>query len=168
MFFLRQFCLSIFFVLAACSVSLAPDYDQALHDGLNNTNQSALTLFSALSGGSSKAQFGKYEKTYNEVIGAFGALLSRANSRPEPVLSQRLSTMLNRHPKLKSICASVPEDTSCATVTPLALIEIIQTISKIRDRHRSKGILASHLLLLTNDYEISIEQALTVEAALKR
>ncbi|MCP5074028.1 MAG: hypothetical protein GY947_12150 [Rhodobacteraceae bacterium] len=164
---LRSLCLPVFLLLAACSISLTPDYDPALHDGLNDANKAALTLFSALSGGSSAQQFSKHEAAYNDVIGTFGALLARAKTRPEPVLSGRLTSKFNKFPLLDGICAKVEDDQSCTTVTPRAISEIVETLSKIRDRHKSRGVSALVLEVLVGDYELSMEQALTVEAALK-
>ncbi|SLN11679.1 hypothetical protein PEL8287_00278 [Roseovarius litorisediminis] len=164
---LRQLCLSAFIFLTACTVSLLPDYDQKLHQGLNDANKDAHILFSALSGGSSKAQFSKHAAQYHKVIGSFGALLTRAKTRPQPDGAQKISSKFRKLPKLGEICAEVEADQGCAIVTPRAINEIIETLSKMRDRHKTRGLPDGLLTLLVADYEISIEQALTVEAALQ-
>lgn len=167
MTYLRQLCLPLFLFLSACAVSLSPDYDQELHQGLNEANKEALILFSALSGGSPKSQFDKNAPQYHKVIGSFGALLTRAKTRPEPAAAQRVASKFGKIPRLNDICAEVEEGQSCAFVTPRSIDEIIQTLSKMRDRHKERGLSQSILMLLVADYEISVEQALTVEAALQ-
>ena len=153
--------------LSACTVSLTPDFDPALHGGLDDANKQALTLFSAVEGGSPAASFPRLEDRYHAVIGAFGALKARAETRPEPVLGQRFAARVARVPGMAGLCEGVEDGKSCAWVTPRAIGEAIETLSKMRDRHRERGLGAGVVAALKGNYEIAVEQALTVEGALK-
>ncbi len=170
---LTHFAFIVFFFLPSCTISLLPDYDAELHDGLNQANEQAQTLFSALRTGATPGNFSKSEPMYHKTIGQFAALLTRANTRPEPVFSQSMAERLERVPRISEACSALREEaessgkTCSGIVTPYALREIVETLSKLRDAHKKSGIGPLTLASLIGDYEISIEQALTIEAALK-
>jgi len=164
---LRSLFLPLLLWLSACTVNLAPGYDATLHGGLDAANREALSLFSALAAGSPQGHYGGIEAQYHAVIGAFGALKARAETRPEPVLGQRFAARMARFPGIAEICAGVEAGRSCAWVTPRAIAEIIETLEKMRDRHRDRGLSAGIVAALKGNYEIAIEQALTVEGALQ-
>lgn len=165
--------LAIFFFLPACTISLLPDYDEELLNGINKANLQAQTLFSALETGASTGNFTKSEDQYHKTIGQFAALLTRARTRPEPSTSQSLAKRLEQLPRIAEACAEIRQEaedtgkTCSGIVTPYALKEIVETLSRMRDAHKKFGIGPVTLAALVGDYEISIEQALTVEAALK-
>lgn len=157
--------------LAACTVSFLPDYNEALHKGLNDANEKAQTLFSALKTGATPQNFEKVEAQYHETIGQFSALLAQAKTRPQPNVSDALERRLKQIPIIEQHCAALSQeggDTPCLSlVTPRALAEIVETLSAMRDAHKAKGLGAGTLEFLIGDYALSIEQALTVETALQ-
>jgi hypothetical protein len=71
-------------LLAGCAVQLAPSYDTSIIDGLTSANEQAMTLFASVSSGTEGSPFSDREKTYNELIGKFGALRLQALARPTP------------------------------------------------------------------------------------
>jgi hypothetical protein len=152
------------FVLAACTIQLAPAYDQALVEGLDQANTETLTLFVSLEDGSPSSKFGDYEQRYASVIGRFEALVQRARMRQIPPLATRLS----RLGPIQSICTSANDPTACVNTSPAALDEVLVQIRGMRTRHRSSGLAPDLVVNFRNAYNTAIAQALTVENALKR
>ena len=167
--------LCLMFVLTACTVRLLPVYDEALYSGLDAANVKAQTLFSAVAGGSPRSAFGQNAPAYNDTIGTFAALLTRAQSRPQPSIGRRASDRLMKLGTVADLCAEIAppgegEPDCLALVTPYAIaeiVEIVEILSKMRDRHKAAGLGALTTEGFVNDYNISIEQAMTVEAALQ-
>lgn len=151
-------------LLTACTIQLVPAYDQALVEGLQGTNTKTLTLFAAVDGGATVAEFSKYEERYADIIGNFDALRQRALSRQVPPLASRLA-------KIKSIgsfCNSANDPTGCVNASPSSLAQIVALIRKMRARHKERGLQNDDVELFKTSYEPAISQALTVENALKR
>jgi len=71
-------------LMTGCTVQLAPSYDTTIVDGLTSANEQAMTLFASVSSGTEGSPFSDREKTYNELIGKFGALRVQALARPTP------------------------------------------------------------------------------------
>jgi len=71
-------------LMAGCAVQLAPSYDTTIIDGLTGANEQAMTLFASVSSGTEGSPFSDREKTYDELIGKFGALRVQALARPTP------------------------------------------------------------------------------------
>jgi hypothetical protein len=71
-------------IIAACTIKLAPDYDQSIVDGLGKVNDSGQKLFAAIGQGSSQSDYAKHQATYIQLIGQLDALQLQALSRPEP------------------------------------------------------------------------------------
>lgn len=152
------------FVLAACTIQLVPGYDQALVEGLDKTNTEALTLFAAVEGGSPKTEFGNYEEKYADVIGSFDALHQRASTRQVPPLAKRLA----RQRIVQDFCNSASDPASCLNVTPGSLGQVLSTLRRMRDTHKSSGLAPDIVQNFRNAYNPAIAQVLTVENALKR
>ena len=151
-------------LLAACTVQLAPSYDQALAEGLDTSNKQALTLFAALEGGSPASEFGKYEPRYAEVIGGFDALRQRALTRQIPPLAKRLSSLKI----VQGFCNSESDPTGCLNSSPSSLEQVLILLRKMRDNHKSRGLASDAIALARDSYNPAIAQALTIENALKR
>ena len=151
-------------LLAACTIQLAPSYDQALVDGLDTNNAAALTLFALVESGSPKEKFGDYEERYAELIGGFEALHQRAQNRQIPPLAARLSK-LNI---VKGLCNSQTDPTACVNTSPAAIERVLAVFRMMRDTHKSKGLQKDIVEAFQTDYRTAIDQALTVENALKR
>ena len=152
------------FVLTACTIQLAPAYDRALVEGLDQANTETLTLFAAVESGSPAAKFGGYERSYAELIGTFEALRQRAENRQIPPLAKRIS----RISMVRDFCDSRTDPTGCVNASPASLRRVAEVLRKMRDRHRSNGLEPDVVGLFRTDYNTAIAQALTVETALKR
>ncbi len=155
--------------LTACTISLAPPGDKAFVAELNQANQQTLTLFSALEGGGARDSYSKYSKRYDEVIGAFGALETKARARPVPALGQKLITKIARRGRVAEICAAKGDDaTGCVFATPDIIVEIIEDLTKLRELHQKGSLKPAVAGALKGDYVISIQQVLVLETALLR
>jgi hypothetical protein len=151
-------------VLAACTIQLAPTYDPALAEGLNQANIETLTLFAALEGGSPHSKFSDYEDRYAAVIGTFEALRQRAAGREIPPLAARLS----RLGPIQRICTTATDPTACVNASPSSLGEVLSVLRQMRDTHRLRDLASDDVDNFRNAYNPAIAQALTVENALKR
>lgn len=151
-------------LLSACTIQLVPSYDQALVEGLDSTNKEALTLFAAVEGGSPKSEFGEYEQKYADVIGSFDALYQRASTRQVPPLAKRLARQRIVH----DFCNSATDPASCLNVTPSSLGQVLSTLRRMRDTHKSRGLAPDIVQNFRDSYNPAIGQVLTVENALKR
>jgi hypothetical protein len=151
-------------LLSACTIQLVPSYDQALVEGLDKTNQEALTLFAAVEGGSPKEKFGEYEENYAAVIGGFDALRQRAVSRQIPPLAARISKLSI----VRQVCDSKNDPAGCLNVSPASLDRVLQVLRQMRDLHRSSGLNDDLIRPFRRDYQTAMGQVLTIENALKR
>lgn len=152
------------FVLAACTVQLAPAYDPALVQGLDQTNVQALTLFAELEAGSPPSEFPSYAPRYAALIGQFDALRQQAMARQIPPLAKRLSSLK----LVEKLCKSDIDPTACVNTTPASLAQVLGNLRRMRDTHRTAGLQPDIVTLFRGGYDPAIAQALTVENALKR
>ena len=129
--------------VAGCTIQLAPSYDQGIVDDLGKANRDALILYAGVSGGTTAATFPGRERDYNTVIGEFDAVRTEARARANP------------NPKV-----TVP--------TKFAVNAIIDNIVSLRDRDKTSGLTQTFVTGHKQSYEISFDQALTYERALKR
>lgn len=151
-------------LLSSCAIQLVPDYDQALLEGLNDANTEALTLFAQVESGSPAEEFSNYARDYATVIGKFGALRQRAQSRYVPPLASRLA----EKKIVRDFCASESNPNGCLNASPESITEILSSLRTMRDLHRQRGLENGAVVAFRNRYDIQIDQALTVENALKR
>lgn len=149
--------------LGGCAIRLVPSYDPALVEGLDRLNMRTLSLFGALDGGASATEFSRYEDEYAELIGGFEALAMRAAARPVPQLAGQLAQL----PGVAALCGG-SDAVACVNSSPAALQEVVATLRQMRDVHRRRGLPEDLRHGFKAAYRISIEQALTVEMALKR
>ncbi len=155
--------------LAACETQLAPPYDETLVEELTAADEKTLVLFSAVSDGSEASAFPQFAPRYEELIGKFGALGHRAEARPVPPLAQKLADQLAKYKVLREVCGGDQGDPgSCVNSSPSAINTIVENLSKMRQTHKATGLQEDAVALFENAYKISIQQALTVETALKR
>ncbi|NIJ19578.1 hypothetical protein FHS95_001247 [Sphingomonas naasensis] len=152
------------FVLAACTIHLAPSYDPALVDGLNKAHTETLTLFAGLETASGPETFPAYQERYASVIGQFEALRQRAEAREIPPLAGRLVKLK----AVEKLCGSGADATECVNVTPKRLENIVAGLRVLRDRHRTRGLASDSVELARDAYDPAIHLALSVENALKR
>lgn len=151
-------------MLAACTISLVPTYDQALVDGLNKANTETLTLFAELETASGPETFPTYQEHYASVIGQFEALEQRAAARQIPPLAERLLKLK----AVEKLCGPGIDATECVNVTPKRLKNIVVGLRVLRDLHRANGLKSDSVELARGNYDPAIQLALSVENALKR
>lgn len=155
---------AILLLLVGCSSRLVTNYDATLVAGLNKANVEALTLFSAVSGGSPQSQFDKYSGTYDTVIASLEALRAQASAREVPVGQLYLAKIkLPGNP-----CADTATDIDCLNSSPGAIDEAVLNLTEMRDRHRARGIGRFETATFKRAFLNSMDQALTVEMALER
>ncbi|MCV6587157.1 MAG: hypothetical protein OIF47_16645 [Marinibacterium sp.] len=155
--------LSLFVLLASCTVSLLPPYDGSLVARLNELNQDTMTLFAGVGADRGAGQFPKYETQYNTAIGGFEAARQQAEIRELPPLGRRLGNS----ERLSGICPGGNFD-ACLQTTPDALELIVETLTDMRDQHRARGLSDRFYDAYREEYVQSITSALSVEAALER
>ena len=160
----RFFVFSAVLLLSACTIQLAPDYDEALVDRLDVANTQALTHFAAVQDGSPQEEFGQYENRYSMLIGEFAALKQRAETRQTPPLASKLTKIKF----LSTFCNVKVDASSCVNASPASLQSVIDVMSRMRRTHKNIGLTADLVTGFETAYETAIKQALTVERALKR
>ncbi|WP_284124631.1 hypothetical protein [Parerythrobacter aestuarii] len=151
-------------LLSACMASLAPQYDQSLVENLTAANEDALTLFALIEDGSTKEDFARLEYRYASLIGRFDALRQRASTRYIPPMASRLKELSI----VRNFCNSESDPNGCVNASPASLAELIATLKRMRTLHRQAGLDPGAVIAFRNRYDIQIDQALTVENALKR
>ena len=152
-----------FWLFSACSIQIAPSFDQAIYDKILASHEQALVLFSGLSGCPSDCAFSTHAARYDAVIASYAVALTRAQARPTPVLGVRLA----KSEALEKVCkTSTPEQ--CLNTVPEHLERARDSLVKLRDRHRS-GVLAPGTLdYFIKRYLLPAQSALAIEGALKR
>ena len=151
-------------VISACTIQLAPGYDKALVEGLDESNTRALTLFASLESGSPASEFEQHEQRYAELIGTFDALRQRAQTRQIPPLAKRLSSLRIA----QSFCNSEADPTGCVNASPASLGQVLSLLRRMRNTHRASGLAPDIVNVFRDSYNVAIAQALTVENALQR
>lgn len=154
-------------LLAACAVQLAPAYDPALVEALDAANARTLTLFAELEDGAPAATYADYRDDYATVIGGFEALRLRAAKRPIPPLAKRLEKVRFVADFCNSSRAELGEG-SCVNASPISIGTIVETVRALRQRHRTVGLQSGDIALARSRYDLLIDRAMVVEAALKR
>jgi len=151
--------------VAACTIQLAPAYDPSLVEGVTAANEEALTLFSAVEGGSTSADFPDHAAAYDGVIGKLGALRMQAAARPVPPLADRVTAALTASGGLDDVCA---EAADCVNTSPRQLGAAADNLARMRATHAASGLTPDVVAVFRNAHEISMDQAMQVELALKR
>jgi len=142
--------------LVGCMAHLAPDYDQAIVDGLTKANIQAMTLFASVSSGTTvTSPFSVREEAYNSTIGEFDALRLEILARPAPQPPSFLASPTN---------AGGPPTAPSAN----SLKTVVNILTQMRDRDKSGPMPVVVVEAFKNNYVLSFSQALTYEKALKR
>lgn len=150
--------------LAGCAVQLAPPYDKAVVDGLNQVDPQVMTLFASISNGADKNTFASREQTYNELIGNLDALAILAGARPMP--KNKVTDAVNQ---LLDKRGGMPLDDDDATPPSAhAIQKISETLAKARDTDRKQGLTAYEAIAFKRMAVIYFDQAITYENFLQR
>lgn len=153
--------------LAACAINVSPPYDPALVEGLRRQNEKALILFSAVSAGSTREEF--RARPYDEVIGSFDALRLQAQSRDVPPMAQKLVAQMVQNGIVAKVCGTDPaQAVDCINASPRSIGQVAAVLTQMKTQHRTQGLAPDLVAIWKTQYETSIQQALTVETALKR
>ncbi|MCA0873615.1 hypothetical protein LCL97_22510 [Seohaeicola saemankumensis] len=152
-----------FWLFSACSIQIAPSYDQAIYDKILASHEQALVLFSGLSGCPSGCAFSTHAARYDAVIAGYTVALTRAQARPTPALGVRLA----KSEALEKVCKnSTPEQ--CLNTVPEHLELVIGSLSDLRDTHRHGTLSQDEVAFYRNEYTKDARATLTIEGALKR
>ncbi len=154
--------------LAACAMNVAPRYDASLLEGLQKQNEKALILFAAVATGAPQSS---YDATpYNEVIGGFDALRLQAQSRDVSPMAQKLLAQIAQGGVLAQVCGTTPAQAAdCINASPRSIAQVVKILTQMKTQAGTQGGLAADLVTIwKTQYETAIQQALTVETALKR
>lgn len=157
----RAFAILLLF-LSACAIQLAPSYDKQIVEGLESTSEAALVQYAAVSGGADTSTYPATEPTYNELIGKLDALKMLTQSRYVPAFPTRgLFRRFNPD-------ANVKASESFEAPSTTAIEGMIDTLTKLRDDHKTKGLKPGNVKASKNQFETFLDQALTYERALER
>ncbi|MEM7216626.1 MAG: hypothetical protein AAF423_13890 [Pseudomonadota bacterium] len=159
-------------LLSSCTVSFFPQFDAKILEKIEATNDQAQVLFAAVERGSPASEFSSLETSYNEVLGGLSAVLLQVQARPQPQASERLLSRIVGQDRIQDVCRKNEEVVADGAqacfliVTPFALSEARESLAEMRNAHQRLGLGPVLAANFVNLFNISIEQALTVETAL--
>ena len=154
--------ISLLLLVSACVTQLAPDYDKALVDSLNSTNESLMEFFASASQGLKPSAFDERKPTYDNLIGRLDALIIQARSRPIPENS--VTEKVNEALEKRGVQILDGSDTPSAS----ALQGISATMVKMRDTDQKQGVTAFEVAAFKGQVSIYMDQAMTYENYLER
>lgn len=160
----RAWLLTLCLFLSACATQLAPEYDEALLEGLNDASAEVMTLFASASGGTTANTFPAREDRYNNLIGRLDAMVIAAGARPVP--QNRVTDTINRlleargHQPLENDDATPP--------SAHAIQRVSETLAKMRDTDKRQGVTALEVQAFRGQAVIYFDQAITYENFLQR
>lgn len=154
--------IAMLLLASACVTQLAPDYDQALVDRLNATNEALMEFFASTSQGVKPSAFGDRKASYDNLIGRVDALVIQARSRPIPENS--VTEKVNAALEKRGVQILDDGDTPSAT----ALQRISETMVKMRDTDQKQGVTALEVTAFKGVVSIYMDQAMTYENYLER
>ncbi|MDJ0642963.1 MAG: hypothetical protein QNJ15_09105 [Erythrobacter sp.] len=162
----RNFCLIVFSAvfLTACTIQLVPSYDKELVSGLDTANEKALTLFSALGGGSTKSEYSTYKDDYSETVGKLKAMQQRAETRQIPPLAKRLKKIKF----VSQLCDAEDDASACVNASPRQIGSAIDVLETMQRTHKDNGLSDDLVTGFETGFTTAIQQALFVERALER
>ena len=163
---LRVAMLAFVLTLTGCVTQLAPQYDQAIADGLTSTNLQIQTLFVQIGSGSTKATYSSRMALYNKIVAELNALEIQARARPAPpqdvlekvddALEKNGGAQMEVDPKFSSFPSA------------RAIHDASDTIQHMRAQDEQAGLRAEALLAFKNQVTVYMTQAITYEAFRKR
>ena len=151
-----------FLLLSACSIKLAPNYDESLYVGITQVNVEIMELLSSVSTGAESGTFNKREATYNSVIGKVDALAIQSEARSVPENTNNKA--VNEYLKLRGV--NTISNTGIPSVSSLK--HISKNLSKMKEKDREKGLGVNAVAAFRNEITVGFDQALFYEGFLKR
>ena len=159
----RIACLAVLLVLGACTVQLAPAYDEFIDTSLADLNTAIAAFIAGVpTDGYDQASFDNHQQFYAATLGRIQALKTRAAARPvpEPAVVQWLGLG-----ETAETVAGVGDQ--LPTVQSLGIVA--DRITNLRDRHNSDSGLGQTFAVRTGEQiQIALSNAITYELALKR
>ena len=150
-------------LLAGCTVTLAPPYDKALVEGLQESNTEVMTFFASLTGGTQPETFGQRKEAYAKFIGRFDALVLQAQIRMMPPDRKALQKL---NESIDTPESRIPADSETPSATAMAHISKAFTV--MRNADQKQGLTATEVKGFKGDITIYLTQALVYERFLKR
>lgn len=156
------FTLALSLLLGGCTAQLAPSYDAALVESINETNPSLLVFFASVDEGAQSAGYGGREKTYNGLIGRFEAMAAQSRARPIPDSEavKRIDKAFARQGWAAPVDGQIP--------SAVAFDMIAGTLTKMRNTDKKQGLTKMEVAAFKGQCMIALDQALTYEAFLER
>jgi len=160
--------LILFVLFSACTVKLAPSYDQGIVDNLGNASADVFELLSEVSEGTTKASFDTRAGKYNKLIGGLEALIMNIEARPVPdnKTVNKIIAKANKH---------LSKDSSATTITAgsrppsaNALEQIIANLKMMKTTDQSEGLNPTQVKAFKGNIKLFMDQALTYERYLKQ
>ena len=154
-------------VLAACSVQLAPDYEQPIVDGLNDFNAAILTHMASVSDGTEPGLNAEAQKVYDSLEGQGMALMMLIEARPTP--KPAIARLFGA-----SRADDIPPDGEGGGLDVLdaptddQVAQILGQLDRMENEDRDQGLASGQYKLYANAIESFMRNALTYELALKR
>lgn len=147
--------------LFGCKTLLAPEYDKAIVEAVTTTSEQTMRFLAQVSYGTSASDYNSRESSYNNLIGAYDALKIKAKARPVPnnVATKKINELL----KIKG-----NGTLSGAYPSAFAFEKISETLNKMKETDKEKGISPLVILAFRGQIEIFLDQAITYESFLKR
>lgn len=152
----------VILTLSACTAQLAPEYDQALFEGLTRTNAQIMELFASVSAGTEADTFSERETAYNSAIGRIDALALQSRARPVP--DNAITEKVNEYLLSRGI-----ETLADGEAPSAAALEVIsKNLAKMKQTDADRGLKTGAIAVFRSAVVISMDQAVTYEAFLKR
>jgi hypothetical protein len=155
---------TIVILLAGCAAQLAPPYDKAVVDGLNEANTQTMTMLAATSAGTKHDDFNARADKYSTLIGKLDALAILAGARPVP--KGNVSDTINKILDKRGTSPLAEDDATPPSAH--AIKKISETIAKMRDTDRKQGVTATEVMAFKGQVTIYFDQAVTYENFLQR
>jgi hypothetical protein len=153
--------------ISACTAQLAPQYDQAIVDGLNTTNRDIQVLFASIGSNATKASFPSREDSYRRIIGSLNALVIQVEARPTPSTSVNLKDVNAALARIG--VAQIANDPNFSDVPSARSIKnAADTIEHMQTADASSGLRGYAIKAFENQTNVYITQALVYETFLKR
>jgi len=146
--------------LGSCAVKLAPEFDQAIFDGLSKANEEAMKLFASAGSG----PFSKRAKAYDDVIGELNAVQVQVSARgapPPPSVLVEIAGVLGDKKAGQKLAAIAKPPTSADIDNLIRIMNAAKADDKL-------GLLARNLDFYKPAFSLQMAQALAYEKILQR
>lgn len=148
------------FVLSACAVRLAPDYDEGVVGKLNAINEKLSTYFVSFDGA---AAYDSRKGFYDDGAGQVMALVTglKARPMPQPILLDWLSGS-----QVDKKVAEIARNSAAPSIG--AMEDTLKRITYLRDEDKAGNLTKAKVMLTQGEVNAFMTDALTYEMALKR